>query len=354
MTSKPVRLAWFILSQVLIIVILLEVGSRVFWRVKFGIPFWATDEIIYAFYPQLKDIKQGPGPKNPDSINILFLGGSVLNNRWSGVEAILREKLSGKLPKTINIYNLAEVAHTTLDSYYKYKYLDNIPFDLVVVYHGINDTRTNNAPPTVFRDDYWHYSWYRFIKLYDKYRLEIKYISFPYTAYYGLIKFCERLRIIPLIKAQGYKDDWLQYGATIKTATPFKANVTKIIDLAASRGQPVLLMTFAYYLPPNYTRENFRQKLLDYGSHRSPLEIWGKPEHVVAGLAAHNLVIRQLADSHQGLYFVDQEKLMPKNGKIFNDICHFTQKGSEAFVSNMGNLIVEILASRRKPAGEKG
>jgi hypothetical protein len=101
-------------------------------------------------------------------------------------------------------------------------------------------------------------------------------------------------------------------------------------------------MTFAAYVPENYSREAFNKKQLDYDLHRAPIEWWGRPEHVLATVAVHNEIVRDLAAQHKDVSFVDQARLMPGSGRYFNDPCHLTVLGSAKFVEN----IVNVLSSR--------
>ena len=64
---------------------------------------------------------------------------------------------------------MSQGAHTTLDSYLKHKALHNKTFDVVVIYHGINEVRANNSPPEIFKPDYSHYAWYELRYLDDRY-----------------------------------------------------------------------------------------------------------------------------------------------------------------------------------------
>jgi len=59
-------------------------------------------------------------------------------------------------------------------------------------------------------------------------------------------------------------ESWIAHGTDIKTARPFEDNVQKILDLATQRSEPVLLMTFGWYVPENYTRADLKAKKLDY------------------------------------------------------------------------------------------
>ncbi len=94
-------------------------------------------------------------------------------------------------------------------------------------------------------------------------------------------------------------------------------------------------MTFAYYIPSDYSEEKFKRKELDYGRHLSPIAIWGTPANVAAGIDAHNNVVRNLASNRKGVIFFDQQEAMPKNGKVFDDSCHFSEQGARRFVENV-------------------
>ena len=84
----------------------------------------------------------------------------------------------------------------------------------------------------------------------------------------------------------------------------------------------MLLMTFATYVPEDYSLEAFEAKRLDYGLHLTPLEVWGTREHVLETVAVHNEIVRSLAAQHAGVLFVDQAKLMAGVPRYFNDPCH--------------------------------
>ncbi len=105
---------------------------------------------------------------------------------------------------------------------------------------------------------------------------------------------------------------------------------------ARVQATPVLLMTFAYWEAPGYSKERFLAGKLAYGhgGFELPTEVWGKPENVVAALEAHNREIRQLAET-EGVIFVDQAKQMPHDGRHFADICHLTDQGCRRFVENL-------------------
>ena len=127
-----------------------ELGGRLLVASDTRLPLFHRGE--HRFYPRLHRAMQD---YDPSSRNVLLLGGSVIMrippDTW-------RERVPGA-----RFYNVAFKAHTSLDSLYKYEQLrrEGYRFDVVVFYHGVNEVRTNNAPPGIFRDDYSHYAFYR-------------------------------------------------------------------------------------------------------------------------------------------------------------------------------------------------
>jgi hypothetical protein len=69
-------------------------------------------------------------------------------------------------------------------------------------------------------------------------------------------------------------------------------------------------------------------------------EVWGRKENVVAAIEAHNAVTRRIAGRHPEVLFFDMERYMPKDGRHFIDICHWTDLGRETFARG----VLEALA----------
>ena len=230
--------------------------------------------------------------------------------------------------------------HTTRDSYFKYDALRDVPYDLVVVYHGINELRANNAPPEMFRSDYSHYGWYVLLNDAGR-RTSRQWSLLRETIVWMAVKVRERFGrgIVPTGRPP---DDWLQFGSDYKSAASFGDNLTEIVRMAGETDVPVLLMTFAHYLAPGYTEEAFQNRELDYLLHQIPTELWGEPTTVDRGVEAHNAVIQDLAERTDVL-FVDQQAAMPVGRRYYNDICHLTLEGSRLFVANMVPVILPLL-----------
>src|SRR5712692_216807 len=189
---SPSKSHFFLLIYFAFVFLLLEASSRLFWRTQ-GISFvHAHQNIYHYFYPEMQDVEHAPVTRSDPVFDILLLGNSVLNPQWGSIEQQLIETLTYRLKRKVRTYNLSMPGHTVLDSYYKYKRLYSKYFDLVIVYHGINEARANNVPPHLFRDDFSHYSWYRRLKIYES-EPKSEWVVFPYTARFSWIRLSEEM-----------------------------------------------------------------------------------------------------------------------------------------------------------------
>lgn len=345
--GKRVRILLFFLLLGLLCTIGAEVTVRAFWKYRYHIPFRDPGRILYAYYPELRyvDLKN---PTNEDNFyDILLLGGSVLNRKYGHVEQELLEQLAYAGHHNVRIFNLAESAHTSRDSLLKYAALDDARFELVIFYHGINETRANNAPPNIFLNDYSHYSWYETVNALARYHGTSTF-ALPYTIQYLSGRVRQVLKPDQYVPTRLPRSDWIRYGHILSSTAAFEENLRSILDIAMRRGEQVLLMTFATYVPKDYLRETFEEKRLDYTLHLTPIEIWGQRDNVLSAVAAHNEVVRNLVTRYEGTIFVDQAKLMEGSGRYFNDPCHFTSRGSYKFVENL----VKVLLPKHLNLGE--
>ena len=187
--DRRLRRVCFLAVYVLFLLLLAELGARAFW-VSRGVPFFTAQRRIYrSFYPGVAGVERAAerDADGEDTFDVLLLGGSVLNPRYGDIEHVLRERLTRAMGRPIKVHNLAEPGHTSLDSYYKYKHLAAVDFDIVLVYHGINELRANNCPTDMFRDDYSHFSWYKLINDYER-RADRRWFVLPYTVKFVILK----------------------------------------------------------------------------------------------------------------------------------------------------------------------
>ena len=275
-----------------------------------------------SFYPELYRSGAMTARLAPDDghYDVLLLGGSVLEQTAPEFERAFRREFGDKL----RLYNLARAAHTSRDSYLKHSHLGSRHFDLVIFYHAINDARMNRCPDAEFRDDYTHVAFYR---------------AFQARLAAGRMRLTDILES-GLAEAQpaGSDDEKSRlYGERIKTANAFRQNLEPIVQAAGDRHCPVVLMSFAYHIPPNYSDAAFRARRLDYEPNALACEIslWGTPVGVKAAMDAHNRVIQEVAGRHANVIFVDQKGTMPADGRHFIDPCHLTVRGIELFVRHV-------------------
>jgi hypothetical protein len=64
-------------------------------------------------------------------------------------------------------------------------------------------------------------------------------------------------------------------------------------------------------------------------------DIWGERDDVLSTLGRHNDIVRDLAEAHDGVVLVDQDRLMPRGARYFNDPSHLTVRGSVRFAEHL-------------------
>jgi hypothetical protein len=318
-----------------------ELAARAFWYLRYHVPFTDPGRILYAYYPELRRVEQRHPARGDGFYDVLLLGSSTLNWDWSEVPQALEEALAYEGHRSVRLFNLAVQAQTSRDSWLKYAALGQAHFDLVLFYDGINEARANNAPPEIFREDYGHYSWYEIVNALAHYHGATS-VALPYTLHYVVLRLRQILMRDRYVPTYAPRKEWLRYGRDHRSVASFKHNLEAVLALASRRGDRVLLMTFATYVPENYSFDAFKRGQLDYSMHSVPLEEWGRREDVLETVALENEIVRSEVAQHEGVLFVDQARLMPGSGRYFNDPCHFTVAGSMRFVENLRSILLPI------------
>ena len=285
---------------------------------------------------------------------MLTLGASAFVTRefQPRFEALMnRSPLFRQRDLAVRVVSTGVPAHTTFDSLWKYQYwYDGYDFDLVLLYDGINDARANNYPREVFRADYTQFPYYqRYAPAFtwiDRHPILARSfaMTFGVSLYHRM-----RVQLAPAFQREApynhpLDDPWLAEGADVKTAPVFSRNVEEVLRIARERGQRVLLLTYAYYLPDDYTNERFFARTTDYTFMPESVatEVWGRKENVVAAIEAHNEAMRRIAALHPEALFFDMERSIPKDREHWIDICHWTDLGREAFARG----VLEAIANR--------
>jgi hypothetical protein len=341
-----------ILIFILFILLISEITVRTFFALSYHLPFFRMDQMYLRYYPELKAVPDKPDAPDPDTKRILILGGSAVNVNFCNFAELLSDRQdSFPLPYPIQVDTLAQYAQNSLDSWYKYRLLKKIKYDYVIFYHGINDARTNNCPPEVFDLDYRQVAFYD--ELYVLFRHpEMRFTTLPWLVDAGI----QKLRAAAGLKKQIPKEynimeyyfekkisdrSWWEFGADIKTRDSFRRNLENILKLADEKGERVLVMTYAHYLPADYTLENFIEKKLDYDGHAWPVEIYGDPQSILKGIRTHNEISRELAAKYPKAILLDFANLLPSQGVFFQDICHLTPDGCREMGKETRKSIIE-------------
>lgn len=284
--------------------------------------------------------------RQPDTLEVLILGGSVAEQ----TAAALNSELSATTDLHVRVHNAARAAHTTRDSLQKLEFLmaAGRRFDLVLVYHGINDVRMNNVREDLFRADYTHCLWY------ESFRRRLRN---PEVGLQDLAEFGSR----QLIELGQPSPELTGYGEVIKTREPFYNNLLEVSRICRQHQIPVGLMSFAAFFTDDYSLRPFEE--IDYASsedggapaYQLGTELWGIPEHVQRTVAAHNEMIRQLVDEGKADLFTDQAESLTQI-ELFTDVCHLSRKGIRKFAENVRlsleeSELAQRLQLRRSPIG---
>ena len=306
---------------------LMWLGGKAYWWFAASVPPDQTPSVWDHYYPLLRTsgLTTQVTRHDDDQFDVLLLGGSVLVPGWSQVQAELERRLEETLPGRHRLFNLGESGYTSRDSLIQYEHLAGHEFELVVVYDGINDVRMNCCPPGEFREDYTHFSRYESLGRH----LAAGRMNLSRAA-------LDRVQVVIGTLPYGTTHpQLLQYGANPQSARTLVANLAGLVRLAGERDDRLLLLTYATYIPDNYTEARFKAGELDYARENPracTVEIWGRPADVIQSLELQNDGIRELANRSPGVDFVDLARDFPPRGTLFVDPCHLTAEGSRQWV----------------------
>lgn len=272
--------------------------------------------------------------KNPENIRILTLGGSAIFNRR--MTERLEKSLNEISSHPVEILGAALRTHTSMSSLIKYRELSRYKFDYVLIYHGINDLFVNNVFVDHFRSDYSHMlPWYRRNLLLDNSLIaRVIYNNFIWgRRIFGMEK-------IWYIYPQA---TYIENAMDFVSERLFRRNISTLVKEINNDGAVPVLMTFAWNIPSHYTLESFEANGVGYSPTnygRYPVELWGSVKFVTEGMQRHNKVILDAAKKYK-VYLIDQERQMGKNLHWFEDVCHFSEEGTDAFIQNVADFFLE-------------
>lgn len=306
----------------LLALITLEIGSRALYAHDEKLPFFYPPE--YLVYPPLYHAMRD---YDPNARNVLLLGGSVMYGAGRG--GVMQDKLGSPW----RVYNLAQNAQCSLDALTKYRWLDErgYKFDYVLFYEAINETRLNNAPPEVFREDYTHYLFYRLVHTVFGDERPLWRAALHSALVFRIDRLITQLRETRafgqrFVNIAYPREDWTGYGRLVRTEVPYERNMLAIADLAKHTDAKLIAAEFAY---DPFIDQAFKPHFDDFGYEvydRYTME-WGDANGVRTGIRTHNYVLRRNAAEFKVLstdFF--------QNSDYFIDPCHFTPEAEAQFI----------------------
>ena len=335
----------FYAIYLLFIVVLFEFVFRAFYAISFkdGSILYRPFAALGHYYPGLLDLMDTEVSNTDEQLDILLLGGSVMTSQWGNVPEELEKQIKAKTNRPFKIYNLATPAHTSRDSRVKFELLKNQHFDVVILYHGINEVRFNHCPPEVFKSDYSHVDFYAKTNALAR-RTWSKFTVLPLVFIQlktNLLRTYAEDNFMPFhAPVKDAHQDWIAFGLDVKTRRPFSENFDAIIRKAMAGSSRVIVPQFAFHIPDNYSLEAFKAQQLDYGRHRNPVELWGTVATVTKGIDSHNEVVAGLQTANT-LQPINMNAIVPHDAAHFDDLCHFTPEGSARFVEALLPLILQ-------------
>jgi len=315
-------------SLLLICLVLLgfELSIRTYLSLKYHSNFFKPQEIIFHYYPMVKEIKENysEGPKK----KILILSSSALTDGWGGFATVFDKELN-KNGKEWDVYNASGVGFSSLDNLNTYTMLSDLKLDVLLFYNGINDSRLNNCPPEIYKENYQHIAWNNEIATILSHP-EINGSTIPFIIDFGFQKlkatFCKDCFI-----SENYhnQEKWQEYGSNFKSLENFEKNIQALIKTKPKESK-LFLFSFATYVPDNYSFEKFVNKELDYNYHVNSreVEVWGKAPYVLDFMDSLNIILSAKQNPAKECYFIDirNQVLQASN---FADICHYSAPGIE-------------------------
>lgn len=331
---------WHVLTVTLLLTLLcLELVSKYELCRYFGKPFrWGTDAVYLRYGFDLSKVNTELG---------VFGGSTVCADtlrfdfRGENVETFFCDPCSFT---QIDCINLAAPALTIIDSWYLYSSLAcQSKLKQAFFLNGINDARSNNISGELFDPDYRH------IRFYDEAYIlfnhpELSIVATPTLFHLAVNKalgktYQPRQNLHDLSVEDQRR--FLSHGSAIKTAEVFETYLKKIIELAKEKKHQIVIGTLPYYQASGYSIEAFWDKKLDYTESIFPTELYGRPKDVVKSVQVHNELVKKQVYTNPEVKVIDLEKLIPKKGSYFNDICHLSPAGCEVLYHELDLVISE-------------
>jgi len=306
----------------LLALITLEIGSRALYAHDEKLPFFFPPE--YLVYPPLYHAMRD---YDPNARNVLLLGGSVMYGAGRG--GVMEKELGPPW----RVYNLAQNAQCSLDALTKCRWLDDhgYKFDYVLFYEAINETRLNNAPHDVFREDYTHYLFYRLVHTVFGDDRPIWRAALHSALVFRIDRLITQLRETRafgqrFVNIAYPREDWAKYGRIIKTGKPYEQNVVAMSTISRDNGATFMAAEFAYHpIFDEVTKPGARFYEGEPDLTHFTKE-WGQWKNVYIGILMHNHVFVR----HPEFPVLSTRAF--KHEEYFTDPCHFTPEAERKFI----------------------
>jgi hypothetical protein len=328
---------------ILVWFLILEFGARLVLNYRINLSFTNPSEHLRdVIYPEVKEI-QSNFKFGEDKFNILLLGGSVINKKWSSVEKNIKERVQNYRNKNVEVYNLAMPGHNSLDNLIKYKLLEDYNFDVIIYYENINEARVNNIDSVFFKNDYSHILWYRNIYSIIRHP-EMKFTVLPFFFEFVYDRFNVKLNREKYILENLPDLSALERASPSKALPCFELNLEKINHITIRRGARLILSTYAYFVPQGINLNGTKDDRKYYSQCKlsSPVTNWGKIPNTLISLKIHNEMIKSLTERNPEIIFFDFFKEIAPDPVYFCDICHMTNLGSSLLSNGLADKIIEI------------
>lgn len=328
----------YIIILVLMLFLVLEAVSRIQLLRMFDRRFVWNPTATYLRYGHLaseaegvRSMVFGGSTVCPDTLRFNYQGEQIVTYFCDPCQA---------MPQPC--FNVASPALTIVDSWYLYRdFAESNSLETVFFLNGVNDARPNNIKKKDFDD------WYRHIQFYDEayilYHHPEQVVTWIPTLLHMIYQHQRGIDYLPKENFQNFDENqrrrFLDHGNSIKSDTTYYNCLSLILAKANTSGHKVIMGTFPYYQPSNYTISLFNQKKLDYKESLFPTELYGKPTDVVAAIEIHNSLTRLAISKNPSAILLDFAYLIPKEGKQFNDICHLSPTGCSLMLNQLEAIL---------------
>jgi len=281
---------------------------------------------VYAPFLQLAPARFAVGPKTPDTIRILAMGGSTtIGSRYP---KRLEEALQEQYPaRRVEVLNAGVPWWTSKHSLINYvTYGRSLQADIILVMHGINDLYRSFAPSPSslgeYNDDWTHF-----------YGPTIRTARRPTFEEAVLMPF---IGVAYAVVEDRPVDFPVQ---RFRALVPFEKHMAAMANYATADGAPIVFLTQPSIYRPDLTQEDTKRLMFNFVFCKEWSGFLEREYPSASAMAramhAANEITRDVA-ARQGASLVDLASRVPKDWDHFTDDVHHTERA--------GNLIGDLVA----------